>query len=80
MEGIFPLGRCRLCAVVGIWADLRFRDPLLALVAKGSKVLLRKGSHAAEPIMWHGEEKGNKGVTKGRGKPGFPASGAREQL
>ena len=35
--------------------DAAFREQLLGLVAKGSKRLLKKGSHSAAPVRSHGE-------------------------
>jgi hypothetical protein len=42
-----------------------FRDRLLDLVKKGSKILVKKGSHAAAPIRRHGELEAEKIVVKG---------------
>jgi len=45
--------------------DDTFRDRLLDLVKKGSKILMKKGSHAAAPIKRHGELEAEKIVVKG---------------
>jgi len=42
-----------------------FRDRLLDLVKKGSKILVKKGSHAAAPIRRHDELEAEKIVMKG---------------
>ncbi len=45
--------------------DEAFRDRLLDLVKKGSKILVKKGSHAAAPIRHHGELEAEKIMVKG---------------
>lgn len=51
--------------------DETFRDQLLGLVKKGSKLLTRKGSHAAAPIKGHGEREAEKIVLLGLEKMGL---------
>lgn len=55
--------------------DVTFRDRLLALVENGSKVLSRKGSHAAAPIKGHGEREAEKLVLLGLEKLGLSSEG-----
>ena len=45
--------------------DETFRDQLLGLVEKGSRVLLKKGSHAPEVIKRHGEGEAERIVVRG---------------
>jgi len=45
--------------------DEAFRDRLLDLVKKGSKILVKKGNHAAAPLRRHGELEAEKIVVKG---------------
>jgi len=51
--------------------DETFRDQLLGLVKKGSKLMMRKGSHAAAPIKGHGEGEAEKMVVLGLDKWGL---------
>ena len=51
--------------------DETFRDQLLGLVRKGSKPLMKKGSHAAAPVKGHGAGEAERMVLPGLGKLGL---------
>jgi putative transposase len=61
------LSEAAMAALRGGWClgDETFRDQLLGLIKKGSKLLSKKGSHATAAVKCHGEGEAEKLVVLG---------------
>jgi putative transposase len=61
------LSEAAMASLRGGWylGDERFRDQLLGLIKKGSKLLGKKGSHATAVVKCHGEGEAEKMVVRG---------------
>lgn len=57
--------------------DATFREQLLGLVKKGSRLLLKKGSHSAAPVKSHGEAEAERMVMRGLEETGLADEAGR---